>query len=277
MKPIETHFDGYHFRSRLEARWAVFFKTLRIVYEYEKEGYDLDGVWYLPDFWLPEQDCFVEIKGQEPTREEERKGSLLALNSGKDVHFCYNGVGLPENNGTLISSCDAFKIRIDAGDGKRHIARISNPLRLLLRQLRQLNVGIVLSEERGILCHTIEGLNMNPPEIFLQDALRRQKEAITALGILTQQYSQELTSLLHLFPGSRYLGLETEGDGGSMCNEWTACKKCKKVGITFRGRVNTIEDWPGLCDCSGDDLRDVDRLTAAYTAARSARFERGEK
>lgn len=25
IKPIETIYNGYHFRSRLEARWAVFF------------------------------------------------------------------------------------------------------------------------------------------------------------------------------------------------------------------------------------------------------------
>jgi len=37
----------------LEARWAVFFDALGIKYEYEAEGYDLGGVWYLPDFWLP--------------------------------------------------------------------------------------------------------------------------------------------------------------------------------------------------------------------------------
>ena len=62
IKPIQTAYNGYLFRSRLEARWAVFFDTMGIRYEYEAEGYDLDGVWYLPDFWLPEQDCFVEIK-----------------------------------------------------------------------------------------------------------------------------------------------------------------------------------------------------------------------
>lgn len=55
MKAIETSYDGYLFRSRLEARWAVFFNKLGIKYEYEKEGYFLgNGVKYLPDFWLPE-------------------------------------------------------------------------------------------------------------------------------------------------------------------------------------------------------------------------------
>ena len=52
---IETCFAGYRFRSRTEARWAAFFTACGIQFEYEKEGYDLgEGVWYLPDFWLPD-------------------------------------------------------------------------------------------------------------------------------------------------------------------------------------------------------------------------------
>lgn len=63
IKAIETIYNGYRFRSRLEARWAVFFDEIGIKYEYEKEGYDLGKLgWYLPDFWLPEYELFVEIK-----------------------------------------------------------------------------------------------------------------------------------------------------------------------------------------------------------------------
>jgi hypothetical protein len=51
MRPIETRYKGYRFRSRLEARWAVFFDALGLTYEYEPEGFVLsNGVWYLPDF-----------------------------------------------------------------------------------------------------------------------------------------------------------------------------------------------------------------------------------
>jgi hypothetical protein len=52
IKPIDTIYNGYKFRSRLEARWAVFFDALSIKYEYEKEGYELSNGRYLPDFWL---------------------------------------------------------------------------------------------------------------------------------------------------------------------------------------------------------------------------------
>ena len=74
IKPIETVYNGYRFRSRLEARWAVFFDEMGIKYEYEPEGYVLpDGSKYLPDFrllnvrhrsyddeWEP---VYVEVKG----------------------------------------------------------------------------------------------------------------------------------------------------------------------------------------------------------------------
>ncbi len=54
IKAIDTIYNGYKFRSRLEARWAVFFDALHIKWEYEAEGYILsDGTHYLPDFWLP--------------------------------------------------------------------------------------------------------------------------------------------------------------------------------------------------------------------------------
>lgn len=67
---IETHYDGYRFRSRLEARWAVFFNALEIAYEYEREGFNLEVLpdetrRYLPDFWLPATKTWVEVKGEE--------------------------------------------------------------------------------------------------------------------------------------------------------------------------------------------------------------------
>lgn len=63
IKPIETHYNGYRFRSRLEARWAVFFDSMRVEWEYEKEGFNLGkGVKYLPDFWLPRFGGWVEVK-----------------------------------------------------------------------------------------------------------------------------------------------------------------------------------------------------------------------
>ena len=57
IKAIETRYKGYRFRSRLEARWAVFFDACNYNWEYEPEGFDLGGgVYYLPDFKIHGKD-----------------------------------------------------------------------------------------------------------------------------------------------------------------------------------------------------------------------------
>lgn len=82
-KPIETHYAGCKFRSRLEARWAVFFDTLRIQWRYEPEGFEIecrDGETrrYLPDFWLPGLTTWVEVKGQIDAAELDRLCWIVA-------------------------------------------------------------------------------------------------------------------------------------------------------------------------------------------------------
>jgi hypothetical protein len=75
IKALDTYYNGYMFRSRLEARWAVFFDSCGVQWEYEAQGCDLgDGIWYLPDFVLHDvtfnhgsyssgNDLYVEVKG----------------------------------------------------------------------------------------------------------------------------------------------------------------------------------------------------------------------
>jgi hypothetical protein len=78
MQSIETEYNGYKFRSRLEARWAIFFDALGIKYEYEPEGYILpDGSKYLPDFYLPDDNLFFEIKGL-MNKKDFRKTAMFA-------------------------------------------------------------------------------------------------------------------------------------------------------------------------------------------------------
>lgn len=63
IKSIDTYYNGNYFRSRLEARWAVYFDLIGMPYQYEPEGYELDsGEKYLPDFYLPTQQMYVEVK-----------------------------------------------------------------------------------------------------------------------------------------------------------------------------------------------------------------------
>ena len=126
IKAIETYYNGYHFRSRLEARWAVFFDHLGVKYEYEKEGYDLGKAgWYLPDFWLPMHKkwsaaekhpgagYWLEIKGINPSKEEIGKLQQLAIQSS---HHALLAVGIPGSSGFFGASRDNGEIkgRIDS-------------------------------------------------------------------------------------------------------------------------------------------------------------------
>jgi hypothetical protein len=64
IRAIETYYAGCRFRSRLEARWAVFFDRFGVEWEYEPQGYRLPSrKWYLPDFRLPRCGTWVEVKG----------------------------------------------------------------------------------------------------------------------------------------------------------------------------------------------------------------------
>lgn len=93
IKAIETVYGKYRYRSRLEARWAVFFDVLGISYEYEKEGFDLgNGVWYLPDFWLPAYEAWWEVKGTNPSKAEREKLVLLAEGTNNPAFLAWGEV-----------------------------------------------------------------------------------------------------------------------------------------------------------------------------------------
>lgn len=48
----DAHYAGHRFRSRLQARWAVFFDALDIRWEYERDAYVLPSGCHQPDFLL---------------------------------------------------------------------------------------------------------------------------------------------------------------------------------------------------------------------------------
>ena len=112
-KPIETEYKGYRFRSRLEARWAVFFDACGVKWDYEVEGFDLgDGIKYLPDFVLYDvhglrddgvnNDLYVEVKGRmtkadaEKIRRFHKEGARVlvvgCIPDGTDAHDIYENV-----------------------------------------------------------------------------------------------------------------------------------------------------------------------------------------
>lgn len=115
IKAIETEYNGYRFRSRLEARWAVFFDAYGIEYEYEKEGFEVstpDGiVRYLPDFYFPQYDMWGEVKGvtdrgQIP-KEDAIKMSWMIANDGP----CSKGIILLGNIPNPQNACNILWAR----------------------------------------------------------------------------------------------------------------------------------------------------------------------
>jgi hypothetical protein len=93
MKAIETRYNGHRFRSRLEARWAVFFDWLEVEWEYEPEGFELNnGTKYLPDFYLPkfEGGCWVEIK---PYYGDWRKAAAFCFEANQPIWLAHGKPG----------------------------------------------------------------------------------------------------------------------------------------------------------------------------------------
>lgn len=102
LRAITTRYKGFAFRSRMEARWGVFFDHLGIKWDYEPEGFELgNGLRYLPDFWLPEWKMWVEVKPDVPDYPTIEKASRLA-EKGRYPVFVTNG--LPLQGGTFFAN-----------------------------------------------------------------------------------------------------------------------------------------------------------------------------
>jgi len=100
MQAKPTFYGSYMFRSRLEARWAVFFDTIGFKWAYEPQSYRTMTGPYLPDFQVinGERNIFFEIKPKEPSAKETTLCMALAqlLSLGKfpiEVFLCYGSPG----------------------------------------------------------------------------------------------------------------------------------------------------------------------------------------
>lgn len=97
LQAIETRYAGCRFRSRLEARWAVFFDVMGIPWEYEAQGFEVfwrldnsdERFSYLPDFWFPTMNLWGEVKGSlhpEATLKLLNAAACLSSNNGGGCH-----------------------------------------------------------------------------------------------------------------------------------------------------------------------------------------------
>lgn len=284
--PIQTKFDGYHFRSRLEARWAVFFKTLGIPYEYEKEGYNLEGTWYLPDFWLPQQDCWVEIKGQEPTSEEWKKARLLALYTQKPAHIFYGNIELPHDLDNISSYRTLpAKLWTYPASEKNFRSRLAQPVTVpshiiaTLQKLHDAGLHLYVTPESPFQeCELLVIRANNAPYAIdsltnLSFSLKLQYDAIVEMSDYLEEHTDEFQKALTPAEGWKFHFDPQDNDAFSpesslLCE----CDKCGAIEATIFADTHRCND-----NTLGTFLHDTPRIMEAFTAARQARFERGAK
>lgn len=269
--PIETLYRGYRFRSRLEARWAVFFDVAGIPWQYEVEGFDLSSVqaptdvkglwfhelgerghltykdivrmkqaevvnegpdegssmWYLPDFYLPEQDAWVEVKGSEPSLRERRLMERLVWATRKRGYIFWD---------------------------------IRPPSEVLRSRL-----PVDFDRKSGLCYSVIENF-----EAFL--------ERKNVIGTYDEPWVRGMFEIRRDEPKPILVGLYR--------GQWCECPKCGMLDIAPEGEAEFMS-----CGCMSvpfDDVTemianrpevyytdDSPRLMRAYMAARQVRFEHG--
>jgi glycerophosphoryl diester phosphodiesterase len=238
-----------------------------IKYEYEKEGYDLDGVRYLPDFYLPDQGYWVEIKPDIPSKDEFHKAGLLAAHTQQWVDIF---VGNPWPGEVEVVSF-------------RH-ANVEEPIRWYAEQAIARGEAWVLGQ-----------LMMRFAQHYWGDIAKKYLEVngreVSSWGLgatYKLPYWMRMrilgacprcNTLIYGYPEKvhtdRDLVYQCEGVNGDMVEVWS------------NREYTTPEQMPccDACNSSEDDgdwevpegLRETPRLLAAYEKARSARFEHGQK
>jgi hypothetical protein len=114
---VPTVYKGIQYRSRIEARWAVFFTVLGIEFEYEPQPFNLGKLgWYLPDFYIPKQHIWIEIKARDPKPIELKKLAGVVQERGE--------------LGLLLGGPCSWQGRVWAMFPNTHKADILHPVRL---------------------------------------------------------------------------------------------------------------------------------------------------
>ncbi len=118
MQAIPQFHNGILYRSRTEARWGEFWSRAGVPVEYEPEGFDLDGEWYVPDFHVGGTTYF-EVKGTSPTDRERRVARKLAEASQSPVVIAEGnpGVGRLVVYGVVKNPTSCVIVEEFRGDG----------------------------------------------------------------------------------------------------------------------------------------------------------------
>lgn len=114
-RAIRETYKGVTYRSRLEARYAVFFDSLGTDALYEYEGFKLASGLYLPDFYLPNSQTWLEIKPDVPSDVEKQRCRDLCAFKAQRVILAYGPFGywLPELCLNFMQSAYCYSPSLD--------------------------------------------------------------------------------------------------------------------------------------------------------------------
>ena len=112
LQPIKTIFEGIEYRSRLEARWAVFFKRLNFKFEHEPFTVENNGLTWTPDFIVYEgfanpfrKPPLVEIKPVRPNEDYIKHLQDIRNPDESDILICVgDNPSLEQQDGILITN-----------------------------------------------------------------------------------------------------------------------------------------------------------------------------
>ncbi len=94
IKAIETAYKSVQYKSRLEARTAIFFDCLRLNFEYEPRYFEIEkDFWYVPDFYLKDLRLWIEIKGPDIYKEAQIKAEGLCRMTNQVVEVWCGSLG----------------------------------------------------------------------------------------------------------------------------------------------------------------------------------------
>jgi len=254
IRAIETEYAGYCFRSRLEARWAVFFDQMGYDWVYEPEGYERRApVWKVDDSGEPVKDSGEPVEDDdsgEPVEDDDWSRGWIQI--GETVVDRY----LPD-----------FVLRW--GSGEQTFAEVKGDPEALRREWKvhadRHDFGGILPKfadsvgsRRGLLLlgeipDATEGVLHFHPILQHHKGLTRSWFTFDRDGITILRRGEFLESLEPLREES---GLESDG------KHWL-----------IETRQLVLQTDPASNQRGGWHYRSV---RDAYLAARQARFEHGE-
>lgn len=290
IRAIPTRYAGRLFRSRTEARWAVFFDELGVEWEYEVQGFETSHGRYLPDFYLPklgvmgaDPGTWFEVKNDDylcnapedewPKWEEVILGTRKPLVAAFGMTPQWERVIQLDHTQRWNAAMGCTQRVLDAAPGacKDTLTRETagairagciepEKVQAIMLDAAQ-SIGLSADEAQHIIGSVMQSLDGHTLEYYLDfskgDTLRAQRlceDQQTSNGAKGEFFAYE--------------------DGPVM---FCVCDICGNVGVEWCGCGNRVCEHGG--GIPGDDTGAGlfhDRVIWAYEAALSARFEFGD-